>query len=130
MKKFSLMLASLVLGAVSLLAADVAGKWSFETSMPQNPDMKLTTTLDLKVNGSALTGTVTTSGGQMQGTPTEIQDGKVNGDKISFTVMQTTKKGEVKWTYEATVEGGSMKGTRTREGGKGPQEFTAKKVVS
>jgi uncharacterized protein (DUF2147 family) len=127
MKKFSLMLASFVLGAMSLLAADATGKWSFETAMPQNPDRKMTTTMDLKASGSSLTGTVTTSGGQMQGRAIDIQDGKVDGSKVSFTVMQTTKKGEAKWTYEATIDGDSMKGTRTREGGKGSQEFTAKR---
>lgn len=128
MKKFSLMVASFVLGAMSLFGADATGKWSFETAMPQNPDMKMTTTMDLKASGSALTGTVTTAGGQMQGRAIEIQDGKVDGAKVSFTVTQATKKGEFKWTYEATIDGDTMKGSRSREGGKGSQEFTAKRA--
>lgn len=62
-------------------AADVTGTW---TSTMQSPDGNgsFDLTFNFKQAGSALTGTILGP----QGDPLPISNGKVDGDKISFTV--------------------------------------------
>lgn len=60
-------------------AADVAGAWKSEVKGPNGDSLQLT--FNFKQDGAQLTGTVTGPGGDI-----EISDGKVDGDKISFTV--------------------------------------------
>ena len=72
--------------AVSAVAADVTGKWVAEQ---QGPDGQArTTTFTFKAAGATLTGTVSGRQGD-----TEISEGKVNGDEISFVVVR--KMGEM-----------------------------------
>jgi len=115
----------------SSLYAGIDGKWRAELQAPQGkakPEGKrtLTTTFDLKADGNALTGKVTASGGKRRRS-FEIQNGKVEGDKFSFTTLIQTKKGETKLIWEGTVSGDELKGTRSRVGGKRGQDFTAKR---
>jgi opacity protein-like surface antigen len=65
-----------VVFSVCALAADVTGKWtaSFDTQVGQQ-----SYTYDLKVSGSQLTGRAKSENGE-----SELQDGKVNGDTITF----------------------------------------------
>jgi len=123
-------LLALVCGAA--MAADITGKWAAERKMktPDGEERTITSTLDLKADGAKLTGTVTTSFGQGgQGRTVEIQDGKIDGNKISFTTVQQGRNGEMKMKWEATVEGNEMKGTQAREGAPEGRSFpfTAKK---
>ena len=55
--------------------------------------------------------------------PVAITDGKVDGNKFSFTVPGG--RGPAK--FEGTVDGDQLKGTRTPEGRDG-QPFTAKRA--
>lgn len=70
--------------------------------------------LDLKADGSKLTGKVITSMGENT-REAEIKDGAINGDKFSFTVVQNTPRGELTVRYHGTVEGDELKGDRTVE---------------
>lgn len=70
----------LALSAATLLAADVSGNWSGQMSGPNGDGIAIT--FAFKQDGSKLTGTVQGP----QGDPIAITDGKVDGDKISFTV--------------------------------------------
>lgn len=104
---------SLSLGA--LLAAGVDGKWSGERKFqtPDGEERTMTTTLELKSEGSTLTG-------KMSAGPrgeAEIQDGKVDGNKISFTTKMSTPRGDFTSNWEGTVSGDEM--TLTRQGGPG-----------
>ena len=90
-------------------------------------EVTMKTTLDLKADGGTLTGKVTTSGGRREVT-TDVADGKVDGNKISFMTTQSTRKGDTKIKWEATLEGDSLKGTRSVEGRKRGQEFVAKRA--
>jgi len=58
-------------------AASADGKWSGSFSTPQG---ELQINFDLKSDGSKLTGKMTITGLN----PTDIKDGKVDGDKLSF----------------------------------------------
>ncbi|MBL8172234.1 MAG: hypothetical protein JNJ50_29015 [Acidobacteria bacterium] len=125
MKKRVLLLSvCFVFAALSLAwaAADVSGKWTAQ--VPGRGGQTRETTFTFKVEGDKLTGTV--SG--MQG-DNPISDGKVDGDKISFTQALSFNGNEVKLIYKGVVSGDEIKMTRTREGGDQPgQEFVAKRV--
>lgn len=112
-------------------AADVTGKWVAEskTQTKEGEERTVTTTFDLKADGSTLTGSVTTSmGAGGRGRAIDIKDGKIDGNKITFSTVQQGKNGEVKMNWTATVDGAELKGNRVREGGQGRgMEFTAKK---
>ena len=67
---------------VSAWASTIGGKWKTEI---QGKNGTLTTVLDLKSDGNALTGSVTNSGGKRAHT-VAISDGKLDGDKFSAAV--------------------------------------------
>jgi hypothetical protein len=108
-------LAILMLLAVALYAADVAGKWSGEVP---GRGGQTAATFVFKVDGDKLTGTMTGPQGEVA-----LQEGKVAGDKISFSTMGANAK----ILFEGTVSGSEIKMTRTREGGQA-REFTLKKA--
>jgi hypothetical protein len=123
-------LLALVCGVAA--AADITGKWVAERKMktPDGEERTITSTLDLKADGGKLTGTVTSSMGGGQGRSVEIQEGKIDGNKISFITVQPGRQGgEMKMKWEATVDGNEMKGTQAREGAPEGRSFpfTAKK---
>jgi hypothetical protein len=82
--------------------------------------------LSLKADGSQLSGTVVAAGGK-RGRSLAIQDGKLDGEAFSFTTVQKTKKGDQKWTWRGTLRGDEISGTRTKEGARRGQSFTAKR---
>ena len=120
--KLRLVLLSCVL-AVAALAADVSGKWTYET---QGRNGAQTVTLTLKADGGSLTGTM--AGGR--GGDVEISEGKVDGNNVSFKVVREMQGNKLVMNYTGTVSGEEMKLKIEREGapaGKGPTEVTAKK---
>jgi opacity protein-like surface antigen len=115
--KTLLLTALLGIFALAASAADVTGKWMAQVpGRNGNQDV----TFNLKQAGSALTGTVTTGQGDQQ-----IAEGTVNGDNISFKVSFEARGNQVTQNYKGTVSGSEIK--FTRDGGRGPIEFTAKK---
>ena len=112
------------LAAAAMYAADVTGKWSAEVA--GRGGQTRTVTMNLKADGDKLTGTV---GGQ-QG-DTEITDGKVDGDTISFTVTREFQGNTMKMTYTGKVAGDEIKFKQEMSGGqRPPQEFTAKRSTT
>ena len=100
--------------ALSALAADISGKW---TGQVQRGDATIETTFEFQVSGETLTGTVSDSRGSMK-----IEDGKVSGNSVSFTVE--TQRG--KRTFKGTINGNEIK--FKREGGQNVSEFTARRA--
>jgi hypothetical protein len=86
------------LAAGVVLAADISGTWSGSMNMGGN-DMTLTYTF--KVDGEKLTGTVTGP----QGEPLTLNEGKINGDKLSFSINVQSPNGDMKITNEGTIKG-------------------------
>jgi hypothetical protein len=113
------LLAATILVCAAALAAGIDGKWVGE-SQGRNGPQKIT--LTLKSQGGALTGTIEGAGRGGQGTA-EIKNGKIEGNKFSFSV--SGGRGEATW--EGTVEGDELRGTRTGGGGQG-RPFTAKRA--
>jgi hypothetical protein len=111
----------LVLVAAGLYAADVTGKWVAQVQGRNGQAQDVT--FDFKVNGDQLSGTVTGARGESQ-----ISDGKVDGDTISFTQTFNANGNDMKIMYKGKVSGDEIHFTRQREGGNRPQEFTAKRA--
>jgi hypothetical protein len=126
MRKLTL-IALLGIFAFAVFAADVTGKWTAE--VPGRGGNMQTNTFTFKQEGTKLTGTV--DGGR--GGPAEIQNGKVEGDTVTFTIVRSFGGNEIKQNFKGTVSGSEIKFSRTMEGGQGggqPIEFAAKKSAT
>ena len=122
-KRIAFLSVCFVFAALTLVwAADVNGKWTAQVPGRDGQTRELTFTF--KAEGERLTGSMSGQQGD-----SEITDGKISGDQISFTVKINMQGNERKFLYKGTVSGDEMKVTRTIEGGnRPPQEFTAKRV--
>jgi hypothetical protein len=123
MRKISLvcLFALLALAAVMAFAADVNGKWVAQ--VPGRGGETRDVTFNFKADGDQLTGTVTTPRGD-----SEISDGKINGDEISFTQVLEFNGNQMKLKYTGKVSGDEIKFTRQAKGRPRAQEFTAKRA--
>jgi len=133
MKKLALAALAFALGSVTALAADFNGKWTAD--VPGRNGNTQTITFDLKVDGSTVTGKVSTMRGDI-----DISNGKVDGDNISFDTVLNFNGNSFTMSYKGTAQAdGTIKFTRTFGGGgnaggpggggpRPPQEFTAKKA--
>jgi len=127
-KKLLFVAAILCALTLAVYAADVTGKWTFEQAGRQggNPTV---VTLTLAVDGSKLTGTMDAG----RGGPTEISDGHVDGNSISFSVKRSFNGNDTVTPYKGIVndDGNSMKLSFTRMGRGGgeptPVTVTAKR---
>jgi hypothetical protein len=127
MRVLTIMVVCFFLLGATALAASIDGKWVSVRKMERGGEsFTITQTFDLKAQGSRLTGSVSMAFGDMEPRTTEIKEGKIEGDKFSFTTVMSTPNGEFKMVYEGTVEGATLKGTSTREGGE-PRPFEAKR---
>src|SRR3954463_626131 len=86
----------LLLAMVRVLAADVSGTWkaSFDTQIGQQ-----NYTYTFAVKDGALTGTAESE----MGGKTEIKEGKVDGDKISFVELFKFQDMEIRIVYTGKV---------------------------
>ena len=99
MKIVTLRLVSvLILLATAVWAADVSGTWKGDLSTPDGSTFSLVYTL--KQDGGKLTGTVLGP----EGTPVDLANGKVDGDKLSFSV-HIDMNGGMTFVSEGTVKG-------------------------
>ena len=103
----------LTLCALPAFAADATGKWTGQDKGPDDPQ-SVTLTFVFKQEGTMLTGTLTVTDGSGKILDSiNINNGKVDGDKISFvTVMSDDAKMTLKGTIHAdeiplTVVGGA-----------------------
>ena len=106
MRRLPVLMALFVLTA---LAADVAGTWKVSA---QGGAMERT--FVFKVDGSKLTGETTSS---MVGKST-INDGKIDGDSLSFTIMVNFQGNEMKVSYSGKVSGDAIKMAADNGGGR------------
>lgn len=119
MKKFACTtIATLALFATTLFAADLTGKWTAETE--GRDGQKRTMVFNLKSEGEKLTGTVSGMGGQEN----PIEEGKVTGDEVSFSVT----RGERKMEYKGKLVGDQLQ-LKSGQGDR-VREITAKKATS
>lgn len=125
---------ALFIFAASAAASNLDGKWVAEITPAANkaPAGKKANTakgvfnLDLKAQDTALTGSVMASKGK-HARPSDIQAGKIEGDHFTFTTVEHRKKADVRLTWQGTLNGEQISGTRSREGAKHGVPFTAKR---
>jgi hypothetical protein len=112
MKKGLLAVAAMVVMSGLVYAQGVAGKWTGEQpGRGGNPGQPIT--LELKVSGSTVTGTMKTGDGD----PVQISDGKVDGMKVSFTTSINRGGNDFQIMYSGEVNGDEL--TLMRQGGGG-----------
>ncbi len=110
-------------------AQNLAGVWELSQETGRGTR---TLTLTLVVDGSALTGSVTFTGGGRRGggggggpQTIEISDGTIDGSSFTFTVTLPFGGG-VEQSYRGTIDGATLAGTV--EGGRGGgRPFTGKR---
>ena len=92
-----------VLGTASTaLAADATGTWKWTIERNGNT---IESTLKLKQEGEKLTGTI-----KRMDTESEIEDGKIAGDAITFKVSREINGNKFVLNYQGKLEGDSIKG--------------------
>jgi hypothetical protein len=100
-------------------AADINGKWKAEFQTPDGQTR--TTTFTFKVDGGTLTGTVGSPRGE-----SKIEEGRVNGDDVTFTVVRNFGGDDIKFLYKGKVAGDEIK--FNVEAGERNFEMTAKRM--
>jgi hypothetical protein len=125
---FTVVLAITLIFAFSAGAADINGKWIAQVTSPSGSPGG-DRVFDFKVAGDKVTGTIINQqtvnatfevAGQPKmtgklttqtGTPTEISDGKITGNEISFVTVSKMGQMEMKTTYKGTLSGSEIKFT-------------------
>ena len=120
------LLLTFVLAVAAFCQGDgVAGKWTYTMETPGGP---MPVTLDLKVEGKTVTGTVAAGERQLN-----IENGTLDGKALSVTVKrQRDSGGTMVYDLKATLaeDGKTLKGTTSTDmdGQKVTQEWEAKRL--
>jgi len=133
-KKLFFVMTILLVASCALMAADVSGKWTYEQP-GRNGNPGRPTTITLKADGAKLTGSIPGfgRGGDTPPPPTEISDGKVDGNNISFTVKREFQGTAMVIKYEGVLTGDELKLKITRttpDGTPMTNEVTAKRAAN
>jgi hypothetical protein len=94
--RLRLLLLGLLLVAAPAFAANVDGNWSGSIDTPNGP---VQISYTFKADGAKLTGNTTGP----DGTKIDIKDGKLDGDKISFTLDLDMGGGPTSFKYTGVV---------------------------
>lgn len=132
-KKLLFVVSILLVAALGAYAADASGKWTWDQQGRQGNTT--TVTLNLKQDGSKLSGTVSQPGRGGNAMESPISDGTINGNDVSFKVSRETPNGSFTTTYKGTLKGDTMDLEIARPafgGGDAPPplKVTAKKVTT
>ncbi len=115
------LLLCITLFAFSAFGADISGNW--RATSDGGPNGAMERTFQFKQDGAKLTGETTSS---MMG-KSEIKDGKVEGDTVTFTISVKFQDNEMNLTYKGKITGNEIKFTVDGVGGQAI-EWNAKKV--
>lgn len=116
---FSVMILAL---AVTASAADITGTWKGTAQTPNGPAER---TFNFKVDGNKLIGDTTSD---MFGKST-IEDGKIDGDNISFTIAISFQGNEARVNYKGKVKGDRIDFTVEVPAVNQTIEYTAERVT-
>jgi hypothetical protein len=106
--------------AVSAFAADITGNWKGTADAGNGP---IERTFKFKVDGTKLTGETES---QLIG-KSEITDGKVEGDNISFSIKANFQGNEMVLNYKGKISGDTIKISTEFPGGGQTIEWVLKK---
>jgi len=115
------LLLSILFLPVTAAAADISGTWKGIAQTPAGPVER---TFIFKVDGNKLTGETTSS---MFG-KSVLEDGKIDGDNISFTITVNIQGNDSKINYKGKVEGNQIKLTAEITAIGQTIEYTVKRV--
>jgi hypothetical protein len=112
-------LAAMLAAAAS--AADISGAWKGTANFQGQP---IARTFVFKVDGAKLTGETTS---ELLGKST-IEDGKIEGDTIAFTITASFQGNPLKMSYKGKISGDTITLATNVGAGMGPSvEWTLKK---
>src|SRR5512140_86613 len=105
-KKLLFVTTILLILAIGAFAADVTGKWTYEQAGRQGGPARQVT-ITLKQDGNTLTGSIPGfgRGGDNPPPPSEIKNGKIDGDNVSFETVRTMGDNTITTKYKGTVSG-------------------------
>ena len=112
--------ATLLLATISASAADIAGTWKL-TYTTEN-GLSREATLDLKLEGDRLSGTLASDRGKAQ-----IETGKIGGDEVSFSLLRLGNGDEITVKFWGKVEGATMK-LKMQYGSRQPVDIAARRT--
>ena len=125
-------LTACLLGVFSITAAaqdvDVTGDWEITSESPRGAQV---IPITFAQDGATVTGSAV-----MRQSAVEIQDGKIEGNTLTFKIVMSFGERSMEQVYTATVTGDTMEGTIEMVGGmgggrggnRGPRPFTARRV--
>jgi opacity protein-like surface antigen len=108
----------LVAFSIAAVAADVSGKWVAEL---QGRRGSSGITFTFKASGGELSGTISTTGGDIP-----ISDGRIEDDKITFKVVREFQGNTFTTNYAGTVSGNEIRFTVSNGRGS-TQELVARR---
>ena len=125
LRKSMILAAMILVGLAYLYAADITGKWNASFDSQVGPQKYV---FDLKQDGVKLTGkAISTIGEPPANATSDLTEGKVEGDSISFVESLSYQGMDLKITYKGTISGDEIKFTRD-VGGQGGETFVAKRA--
>jgi hypothetical protein len=104
-RKALLVVLFLALSSITALAADFNGKWTGDVTTPRGTQ---TLTFDFHVDGATLTGKISSPRGD-----SDITEGKIDGDNITFTQVVNFNGNEMKIVYTGKAGADGISFTRT-----------------
>lgn len=110
-------------GLVCVYAADITGKWTTQFDSQVGVQKY---TFEFKVEGTKLTG-MALSNIAGEDAKSQLAEGKVTGDEVTFVENLNYQGMELKITYKGKISGDEIKFSRT-VGDSGGEEFVAKRV--
>ncbi len=96
------LLVLLALSALTALAADIDGTWK---GTAETPNGSVERTFQFKADGAKVTGETTSS---FSG-KSEIKDGKLEGDTLTFSINIKFEQNEMTMKYTGKISGDTMK---------------------
>jgi hypothetical protein len=122
-RTITILVALSLAGLVCVYAADITGTWA--TQFDSQVGLQKYT-FEFKVDGTKLTGRAISNiaGADAK---TELTEGKLNGDEVTFVENLNYQGMELKITYKGKISGDEIKFQRT-VGDSGGEEFVAKRV--
>jgi len=118
-KKMLLVTLLFVFGGTLATAAEFSGKWTAEFNTQIGVQKY---TYEFHVDGTKLTGKATNEHGE-----TEITEGKIDGDNISFVENLNFNRMDLRIVYTGTINGDEIKFTR-KVADFATEELVAKRV--
>lgn len=118
-RKLATLFLFLALASIGAHAADFNGKWTAQFDTPVGTQNY---TFELHVNGATVTGKAINDHGEVA-----IQDGKINGDTISFVEVANFNGMDLHIVYTGKIDGDTIHFNR-KVGDFGSDDFTAKRV--